>query len=75
MQPKPPVETSHRAGRVHPISAADEHLFSISGYSFVVRGPVGTVQNSKLLILRCNWILWKKKKNAKNKLLNSPCIN
>lgn len=29
-----------------PFQAADEHLFSISGYCFVVRGPVGAVQGS-----------------------------
>lgn len=37
-----PSETSHRAGGVHPVSAADEHLFGISGSA--VCGPVRTAQ-------------------------------
>lgn len=44
MQLKPPMKPATVRQRVHPISAADEHLFSISGYCFVVRGPEGAEQ-------------------------------
>lgn len=39
-----PSETSHRAGGVHPVSTADEHLFGISGSA--VCGPVRAAQVS-----------------------------